>query len=112
MRAQAETTKEERPTSGIIPALDILTMEEHPAEYTEKELIMIKEQIEKMDKHNQLEVLAIFNSFGDAVTLNENRNGTLINLSELKKEIVDKVNKYVRYVQNQENYLNSIERQK
>jgi galactose-1-phosphate uridylyltransferase len=81
-------------------------------DYTEKELTLIKENIEKMDKHNQLEVLSILHNFGNDVTLNENSNGTLVNLSFLNKGIVDKLNEYVKYVENQESYLNNIEKQK
>lgn len=85
---------------------------ENVEEYSEKELISVKEKIDKMNKHNHLEILKILKSFENDVTINENRNGILINLTELKKEIVDKIVNYIDYIEIQENYLMSIEIQK
>lgn len=85
---------------------------EQVEEYSEKELISVKEKIDKMTKHNHLEILKILKSFENDVTINENRNGILINLTELKKEIIDKIVTYIDYIEIQENYLMSIEIQK
>jgi hypothetical protein len=64
-----------------------------------------------MNKFNQVEVLRILHKHSD-VTLNENKYGTHINLSELKKEILDELNIYIKYVNTQELTLNKIEKQK
>ena len=64
-----------------------------------------------MNKFNQVEVLRILNKHSD-VTLNENKYGVHINLSELKKEILDELNMYIKYVNTQELTLNKIEKQK
>jgi hypothetical protein len=79
--------------------------------YSVSEINYICESIENMSKFNQIEVLKIFNKYKD-VTLNENKYGIHINLSELKKEILDELNSYVTYVNTQEKTLHNIEKQK
>jgi NTP pyrophosphatase (non-canonical NTP hydrolase) len=79
--------------------------------YSVSELNYIRETIENMNKFNQVEVLRILNKHSD-VTLNENKYGVHINLSELKKEILDELNMYIKYVNTQELTLNKIEKQK
>ena len=79
--------------------------------YSVSELNYIRETIENMNKFNQIEVLRILNKHTE-VTLNENKYGIHINLSELKKEILDELNVYIKYVTTQEMTLNTIEKQK
>ena len=79
--------------------------------YSVSELNYLRESIENMNKFNQIEVLRIFNKHKD-VMLNENKYGTHINLSELKKNVLDELSIYVKYVNTQENTLNVIEQQK
>ena len=79
--------------------------------YSVSELNYIRETIENMNKFNQIEVLRILNKYTD-VTLNENKYGIHVNLSELKKEILDELNVYIKYVNAQEIALNKIEKQK
>lgn len=79
--------------------------------YSVSELNYIRETIENMNKFNQIEVLRILNKYTE-VTLNENKYGIHINLSELKKEILDELNVYIKYVTTQEITLNKIEKQK
>jgi hypothetical protein len=64
-----------------------------------------------MNKFNQIEVLRILNKYKE-VTLNENKYGIHINLSELRKEILDEMNIYIKYVNTQEIALNKVEKQK
>jgi hypothetical protein len=75
------------------------------------ELNYIRENIENMNKFNQVEVLRILNKHSDVI-LNENKYGIHINLSELKKEILDELSVYIKYVSTQEINLNVIEQQK
>jgi hypothetical protein len=75
------------------------------------ELNYIRETIENMNKFNQIEVLRILNRHSN-VTLNENKYGVHINLSELPKNIIDEMSNYIKYVTTQELTLNSIEKQK
>jgi len=79
--------------------------------FSVSELNYIRETIENMNKFNQIEVLRIFFKHKE-VTLNENKYGIHINLSELKKEILDEMNVYIKYVNAQEIALNQVEKQK
>lgn len=75
------------------------------------ELNYVRESIENMNKFNQIEVLRILNNYKDVI-LNENKYGVHINLSELKKDILDALMAYITYVNTQESTLNEIEKQK
>ena len=79
--------------------------------YSVSELNYLRETIENMNKFNQVEVLRILHKHKD-VTLNENKYGIHINLSELKKELLDELSVYIKYVNAQESNLNIAEQQK
>ena len=79
--------------------------------FSVSELNYIRESIETMNKFNQIEVLRILNNNKDVI-LNENKYGVHINLSELKKEILNDLMTYINYVNTQESTLNEIEKQK
>jgi hypothetical protein len=79
--------------------------------YSVSELNYIRETIENMNKFNQVEILRILNSH-DNVTLNENKYGIHINLSELDKDIINELSVYINYVITQEKTLNLVEKQK
>jgi hypothetical protein len=74
------------------------------------ELNYIRESIETMSKFNQIEVLRILTKH--EATLNENKYGIHINISHLKKEILDEMLDYIKYVNTQETTLNNVEQQK
>jgi uncharacterized protein (DUF342 family) len=75
------------------------------------ELNGIRDALENMSKFNQVEVLRILSRHKE-VALNENKYGIHINLSELKREIIDDLKKYIGYVNAQEIELNHLEQQK
>jgi len=79
--------------------------------FSVSELNFIRETIENMNKFNQIEVLRILNRHND-VTLNENKYGVHINLTDLDKNIINELALYIKYVNTQEIALNSIEQQK
>ena len=79
--------------------------------FSVSELNYIRETIENMNKFNQVEVLRLLSKHKD-ITLNENKYGVHINLSELKKEILDEISVYIKYVNTQEISLHKIEKQK
>jgi len=79
--------------------------------YSVSELNYIRETIEHMNKFNQVEILRILNSHS-SVTLNENKYGIHINLSDLDKEIINDLSVYINYVNTQEKTLNLVEKQK
>ena len=64
-----------------------------------------------MSKFNQVEILRILTKYKD-VTINENKYGIHINLSDLSNNIFDELVAYINYVQVQETELNNIEKQK
>ena len=79
--------------------------------FSVSELDYIRETIESMNKFNQIEVLRIMNKHSE-VTLNENKYGVHINLSELQNEIIEELTNYIKYVNTQENTLHQAEKQK
>ncbi len=79
--------------------------------FSVSELNYIRETIENMNKFNQIEVLRILSKHTN-VTLNENKYGVHINLSDLHKDVIDELSTYIKYVTTQELTLNSIEKQK
>ncbi len=74
-------------------------------------LVNMKNNIERMTKTHQIEVLRILKSDKSA-KLNENKSGVLVNISFLSKEILSELNNYVKYVNDQDNVINNIETQK
>jgi len=75
------------------------------------ELNSIRDKLEEMSKFNQIEVLRILSKYKE-VTLNENKYGVHINLTDLNEEIVEELKKYINYVNTQENTLDQVEQQK
>ena len=64
------------------------------------EIENIRNKIESMDKNHHIEILKILKKNG--VKLNENKSGVFVNLSFLSKEIIDEINTYLLYVNDQE----------
>jgi hypothetical protein len=79
--------------------------------FSVSELNYVRDSIENMNKFNQVEVLRILNNDKE-VTLNENKYGVHVNLSELKKEVVEEIVLYIKYVTTQEINLNRVEQEK
>lgn len=75
------------------------------------ELLCLKEQIENMTMHHQLEVLKLLKNMPTA-PLNENQNGTFINLSILLDKDILILKEYVDYVKDQQQTLLDIEAKK
>ena len=63
----------------------------------------LKNDIEKMSKNNHIEVLRILKN--NKTSINENKNGIFINMSELNSEIISELEKYVEYVLKQHKHL-------
>ena len=75
-------------------------------------LTQMRDVIEGMTKYNQVEILRILDKYKDTITLNENKYGVHVNLTELNDTILDELNEYVSYVLNQENALKTAEKEK
>uniref|UniRef100_A0A6C0AWJ2 NET domain-containing protein n=1 Tax=viral metagenome TaxID=1070528 RepID=A0A6C0AWJ2_9ZZZZ len=72
----------------------------------------IRQQVELMSKHNQIEVLRLLNESEEIVTLNENNYGIFVNLSDLSDNLLEKINNYIEYWKKQEHNLKHIEHKK
>lgn len=74
------------------------------------ELVSMRNYIESMIKIHQVEILRILYKHG--VYMNENQNGTHINIMELPQPVLEEINRYLEYVKYQETSLNVDEKQK
>jgi hypothetical protein len=75
---------------------------------TEIDLIKIKNKIESMSKEHHIEVLKLIRNNSEIV-INENKNGVFINLSYLEPQVMETVQKYIDYINDQDNVLNPVE---
>ena len=71
----------------------------------------IKTKIEAMNKEQQIEVLKKLIDMPN-VNLNENNNGTFVNLTELTEEQIHILEIYISYVNEQESNLGAVENEK
>jgi len=78
---------------------------------TTEQLVFLKDKIEKMTKTQQLDILRILKK-NPAIKLNENKSGIFVNISFLPKESIEEIEKYVKYIGDQESELNLLENQK
>jgi hypothetical protein len=79
--------------------------------FSVSELNYVRETIENMSKFNQVEILRILTKHKE-ITLNENKYGIHVNLTDIKKDVLDEMLTYINYVNTQEITLNNIEQQK
>lgn len=70
----------------------------------------MKIKIEAMDKYSQLEILKIITATKGKI--NENKSGVYVNLSFLDKSILDKIENYITYREEQEEEFKTAEYQK
>jgi hypothetical protein len=80
-------------------------------EYTTNQLNIMRELIEQMPKFHQIAILRIL-SDDKTITINENKSGIYINMSELPSPKLKELENYVNYVKTQEDTLNDFEKQK
>ena len=70
----------------------------------------IKDTIEQFNKLQQIEVLKLF--IKDNTNMSENNNGTFINLTEISDSTLIKLEKYIVFVNTQQNQLLTLEQEK
>ena len=70
----------------------------------------LKNQIEGMEKHHQIEILKILSK--NLCKLNENKNGVYVNMTFLEQPIIEELEEYIKYMKEQEENLNTTEYQK
>lgn len=71
----------------------------------------LKDKIEKLEKYHQIEILRIIKNFSN-IKINENKNGTFINLSEVSDDCLKQLEEYLKYVYTQEKIFADIENKK
>jgi len=71
----------------------------------------VKTKIELMSKNHQVEVLRLLKNIKE-VSVNENKNGSFINLTELSDDTIEILENYIQYVEKQENQLKHAENEK
>ena len=74
--------------------------------------VNLPQQIESLEKFHQTEILKILHEKVDKDVLNENNNGTFVNLSSLTDDIINDLEIYLNYVNKQETQLDALETQK
>ena len=67
----------------------------------------LKISIEKLNKHHQIEILRILSKH--LCKLNENKSGVFINMTFLTDEIINDINNYLQYINDQEERLKTVE---
>jgi hypothetical protein len=75
-----------------------------------EELVSMRNYIESAIKIHQIEILRIL--YKNGIYMNENQNGTHINLMEIPPNVLEELNKYLEYIKYQENSLDIDEKQK
>lgn len=71
----------------------------------------LKSKIEQLNKQHHIEILKILKK-NSSVTLNENKSGVYVNLTLLPEQSITDVFNYVKYIEEQEATLSSLETQK
>lgn len=79
--------------------------------FSVSELDYIRDSIEHMSRFNQIEALRLLAKHAD-VTLNENKYGIHINLSELNNDVLNELIEFIKYINAQEKNLQEVEKQK
>jgi len=73
-------------------------------------LKQLKDRIEALNQHHQIQILTIVTQSKVAHT--ENKNGSFINLTNVDDAVISKITEYLKYVDEQETQLNEVENQK
>lgn len=74
------------------------------------ELKQLKDRIEVLNQHHQIQILKIITQ--NNVVCTENKNGSFVNLTNMDNSVISKLIEYLTYVDEQENQLNHVENQK
>jgi hypothetical protein len=80
-------------------------------DYTSTQINIMRELIEQMSKFHQIAILRIL-ADDKNITINENKSGIYINMSELPMKKLKELENYINYVKTQEETINNFEKQK
>lgn len=67
------------------------------------DVITMRDAIEKLSKDHHIEIGRILHS--NHVSMNENQNGIFVNLSTIDEQVLNKLQRFVQYVELQEKQL-------
>jgi len=70
----------------------------------------LKEKIEVLSKFQQVEILRILSK--NMCKLNENKSGIFVNMTFLENNVIEEIEQYMSYVEDQTNTFQTIEYQK
>ena len=73
-------------------------------------LLKIRDEVEKMEKIHQINILKIFKKHN--IDFTENSNGIFVNMTILRADILEEINSYISYVNLQQKQLNKVEQDK
>jgi len=70
-------------------------------------LLLLKNQIENMDKIHHIKILNILKN--NNIKYSENRNGIFVNMTSFDSQTIDSIEKLLSYIKTQEKRLTDIE---
>ena len=70
----------------------------------------LKEKIESLSKFQQVEILKILSK--NMCKLNENKSGIFVNMTFLETDVIEEIEKYMSYVEDQADTFHTVEYQK
>lgn len=73
-------------------------------------LEVLKERIECLSKFQQVEILKILSK--NLCKLNENKSGIFVNMTFLETDVIEEIEKYMSYVDDQADTFKTVEYQK
>ena len=74
------------------------------------DLKQLKDRVEALNQHHQIQILKIVTQNNVAYT--ENKNGSFVNLTNVDEGVISKIAEYLNYVDEQESQLKEVENQK
>ena len=74
------------------------------------DLKQLKDRIEALNQHHQIQILKIITQ--NTVVYTENKNGSFVNLTNMDDAVFSKLAEYLSYVDEQETQLKEVENQK
>ena len=70
-------------------------------------LITLRDEIEKLEKRQHIEIIKIIQK--NNISYTENRNGVFLNMKDITIECIDEIENYLKYIEIQQKQLNSDE---
>lgn len=76
-----------------------------------KQLEFLNNRVEKLSSVNQIEILKIIHEHSPEL-ISENKNGCFIEMNMLSNQVLEKISKYIIFIENNEKSLENVEIQK